>query len=33
LPMAWHVKRLCVIGASLLVIGVGFASSFKPQVQ
>ena len=22
LPMAWHVKRLCVIGASLLVIGV-----------
>lgn len=33
LPMAWHVKRLCVLGASLLVIGVGFASSFKPQVQ
>ena len=21
LPMAWHVKRLCVLGASLLVIG------------
>ena len=33
LPMAWHVKRLCVLGASLLVIGVGFVSSFKPQVQ
>ena len=33
LPVAWHVKRLCVLGASLLVIGVGFASSFKPQVQ
>ena len=33
LPMAWHVKRLCVLGAGLLVIGVGFASSFKPQVQ
>ena len=33
LPMAWRVKRLCVLGASLLVIGVGFTSSFKPQVQ
>ena len=33
LPTAWHVKRLCVLGASLLVIGVGFTSSFKPQVQ
>ena len=33
LPTAWHVKRLCVLGASLLVIGVGFVSSFKPQVQ
>ena len=33
LPIAWHVKRLCVLGASLLVIGVGFTSSFKPQVQ
>lgn len=33
LPIAWHVKRLCVLGASLLVIGVGFASSFKPQDQ
>ena len=33
LPMAWHVKRLCVLGASLMVIGVGFVSSFKPQVQ
>jgi len=33
LPTAWHVKRLCILGASLLVIGVGFASSFKPQVQ
>lgn len=33
LPMDWHVKRLCVLGASLLVIGVGFVSSFKPQVQ
>ena len=33
LPMDWHVKRLCILGASLLVIGVGFASSFKPQVQ
>lgn len=33
LPMAWHVKKLCILGASLLVIGVGFASSFKPQVQ
>lgn len=33
LPMSWHVKRLCILGASLLVIGVGFASSFKPQVQ
>lgn len=33
LPMVWHVKRLCVLGASLLVIGVGFASTFKPQVQ
>lgn len=32
LPMAWHVKRLCVLGASLLVIGVGFASLYKPQV-
>ncbi len=31
--MAWHVKRLCVLGASLLVIGGGFASSYKPQVQ
>ena len=31
--MAWHVKRLCVLGASLLVIGVGFASLYKPQVQ
>ena len=29
----WHVKRLCVLGASLLVIGGGFASSYKPQVQ
>ena len=33
LPMAWHVKRLCVLGASLLVIGVGFTSLYKPQVQ
>lgn len=33
LPMDWHVKRLCVLGASLLVIGVGFASLYKPQVQ
>ena len=33
LPIAWHVKRLCVLGASLLVIGVGFASLYKPQVQ
>ena len=33
LPTAWHVKRLCVLGASLLVIGVGFASLYKPQVQ
>ena len=33
LPMDWHVKRLCVLGASPLVIGVGFVSSFKPQVQ
>lgn len=33
LPMAWHVKRLCVLGVSLLVIGGGFASSYKPQVQ
>ena len=33
LLMAWHVKRLCILGASLLVIGVGFVSSFKPQVQ
>ena len=33
LPTAWHVKRLCVLGASLLVIGGGFASSYKPQVQ
>ena len=33
LPMAWHVRRLCVLGASLLVIGVGFASLYKPQVQ
>ena len=33
LPMAWHIKRLCVLGASLLVIGGGFASSYKPQVQ
>ena len=33
LPMDWHVKRLCVLGASLLVIGVGFVSSFKPQVK
>lgn len=33
LPMDWHVKRLCVLGASLLVIGVGFVSSYKPQVQ
>ena len=33
LPMAWHVKRLCVLGASLLVIGGGFASLYKPQVQ
>ena len=32
LPMAWHVKRLCVLGASLLVIGVGFVSLYKPQV-
>ena len=31
--MAWHVKRLCVLGASLLVIGGRFTSSFKPQVQ
>ena len=31
--MAWHVKRLCVLGASLLVIGVGFASLYKPQIQ
>ena len=28
-----HAKRLCVLGASLLVIGVGFVSSYKPQVQ
>ena len=33
LPMAWHVKRLCVLGASLLVIGVGFVSLYKPQVS
>ena len=33
LPMAWHVKRLCVLGVSLFVIGGGFASSYKPQVQ
>lgn len=33
LPMAWHVKRLCILGASLLVIGGGFVSSYKPQVQ
>lgn len=33
LPMDWHAKRLCVLGASLLVIGVGFASQYKPQVQ
>ena len=33
LPMAWHVKRLCVLGASLMVIGVGFTSLYKPQVQ
>ena len=33
LPMDWHAKRLCVLGASLLVIGVGFVSSYKPQVQ
>lgn len=33
LPMDWHAKRLCVLGASLLVVGVGFASSYKPQVQ
>jgi len=33
LPMDWHVKRLCVLGASLLVIGVGFTSLYKPQVQ
>mgnify|MGYP000843795337 FL=1 len=33
LPMAWHVKRLCVLGANLLVIGVGFTSLYKPQVQ
>ena len=32
LPMAWHFKRLCVLGASLLVIGVGFVSLYKPQV-
>ncbi len=32
LPMAWHVKRLCILGASLLVIGVGFASLYKPQI-
>lgn len=31
--MDWHAKRLCVLGASLLVIGVGFVSSYKPQVQ
>ena len=33
LPMAWHVKRLCVLGASLLVIGVGFFSLYKPQIS
>ena len=33
LPMDWHDKRLCVLGASLLVIAVGFVSSYKPQVQ
>ena len=33
LPMAWHVKRLCVLGASLLVIGVGFVSLYKPQIS
>ena len=32
MPMDWHVKRLCVLGASLLVIGVGFTSLYKPQV-
>lgn len=32
LPMAWHFKRLCVLGASLLVIGVGFVSLYKPQI-
>ena len=32
LPMACHFKRLCVLGASLLVIGVGFVSLYKPQV-
>lgn len=33
LPMAWHVKRLCVLRASLFVLGGGFVSSYKPQVQ
>ena len=33
LPMDWHVKRFCVLGASLFVVGGGFASLFKPQVQ
>lgn len=32
-PCQWIAKRLCVLGASLLVIGVGFVSSYKPQVQ
>ena len=32
LPMSWHITRFCVLGASLLVIGVGFASLYKPQI-
>ena len=33
LPMAWHVKKTLCPWASLLVIGGGFTSSYKPQVQ
>lgn len=33
LPMAWHAKRFCVLGASLFVVGGGFVSSYKPHVQ
>lgn len=33
LPWDWHLKRLLVLGSSLLVIIVSFAFLYKPQSE